>query len=222
MPNGGTPSFGRSGWAWLHALLCLAVVGYAAVAYLGLDPATSRVGLRAHTPVHYPVLVGHIATGAVALVLGAIQVLLCSRFRRGTHWRVGRAYLLGGVLPSALLGVLAALWSTAGAWATAGLLVGDLAWLFTAVMGYIAARRRRHADHARWMTYNLALTFSAVTFRLWLPLLVLAQLPILGTVHHGDLDRAFRTAYTITTWLAFLPNVAVLMVIQRRRQPTPP
>lgn len=201
----------------LVAFLSFGVVGYAAVLYLGLDPATAQVGLREDVPWHYPVLMGHIVPAALALTLGPLQLVPSIRAHRRVHRWIGRAYLFAGVLPAALLGVPAALLSTQGPAAGAGLLVGDVAWAVTAVVAYRAARQRRYRDHARWMVRNFALTFAAVTFRIWLPLLILVQVPLLEPVHGGDFDALFHAAYVATCWLAFLPNLFAVMLVQRRR-----
>jgi|SRR5690606_25570245 len=198
-------------------LLSLGVVGYAAVVYFGLDPSTSRVGLREDIPWHHAVLMGHILTASVALALGPLQLSHRLRARPRVHRWVGRGYLFVGVFPSVVFGVPAALLSTGGPWAAAGLLVGDVAWGVTGVVAYRAARQRRYRDHGRWMTWNVALTFAAVTFRVWLPLLVLAQVPLLDGIYGGDFDALFAVAYTATCWLAFLPNVAVVVLAERRR-----
>ena len=72
------------------------------------------------------------------------------------------------------------------------------------------------------MTYNAALTFAAVTFRIWLPLLVVVQLPLLGVLYGGRFESAFGVAYALACWLAFLPNVAVVELVRRRRSPAGP
>jgi hypothetical protein len=107
--------------------------------------------------------------------------------------------------------------TTAGPVAAVGFAVGDVAWFTTALLGYRAARARRYRDHERWMLRNLALTFAAVTFRVWLALLIVAQLPLLERVHGGDFGSLFHSAYVTTTWLAFLPNVLVVDLFLRRR-----
>ncbi len=197
--------------------MSLGVVGYAVVVYFGFDPSRSTVELREDVPWHYAVLMGHIVTAAVALAVGPLQLSRRIRAHRRVHRWIGRTYLFAGVLPSVVFGVPAAILSTQGAGAAAGLLVGDVAWGVTAVVAYRAARQRRYRDHARWMVRNFALTFAAVTFRVWLPLLILAQVPLLESVHGGDFDALFTVAYTATCWLAFLPNLAVVMLIQRRQ-----
>lgn len=208
---------GRSLLLGVVTVLSLGVVGYAVAVYYGFDPSRSQVGLREDVPWHHAVLMGHILTASVALALGPPQLSRRLRARAALHRRVGRAYLFAGVFPSVLFGVPAALLSTGGAWAAGGLLVGDVAWGVTGVVAYRAARRRRYRDHGRWMTWNFALTFAAVTFRIWLPLLVLVQVPLLDGVYGGDFDALFAVAYAVTCWLAFLPNVAVVVLAERRR-----
>lgn len=197
------------------AVLSLGVVGYALVVYGGFDPSTSVLELR-DTGWHHALLMAHILTGAVALGLGPVQFIgpLRRRYPKVHRW-VGRSYLFLGVFPSALVGVPVAMLSVEGAWASAGLLVGDIAWFVSAVIAYRAARQRRYRDHAKWMTWNFALTFAAVTFRIWLPITIFAQVPLLDAVYDGDFDSLFTVAYSATTWLSFLPNVLAVILVQR-------
>src|SRR5690606_472510 len=106
---------------------------------------------------------------------------------RPLHRWIGRAYLFAGVFPSAV----------------------------TAVLAYRAARQHRYAEHARFMVRNFALTCAAITFRIWLPLMILAVLPLLGGAFRGDFGALFDTAYSITCWLAFLSNMFAVMLVQR-------
>lgn len=191
-------------------VLSLLVVGYALQRYGGLDPGASRVGLRPGVPWQFPLLVAHILTGSVALALGPLQLVRSIRRRPRVHRYVGRGYLFAGVFPASVAGLGVAAMTTAGPVAAVGFAVGDVLWFATALLGYRAARARRYRDHERWMLRNLALTFAAVTFRIWLALLIVGQLPVLGPVYGGDFGSLFHTAYVTTTWLAFVPNVLVV------------
>lgn len=191
-------------------VLSLLIAGYALQRYGGLDPGVARVGLRPGVPWHFPLLVAHILTGCVALALGPLQLVRWIRRRPRLHRYVGRAYLFAGVLPASVAGLGVAAMTTAGPIAALGFAVGDVLWFTTALLGYLAARARRYRDHERWMLRNLALTFAAVTFRIWLALLIVGQLPMLGPVYGGDFTALFHTAYLTTTWLAFIPNVLVV------------
>ncbi|MEQ8879328.1 MAG: DUF2306 domain-containing protein, partial [Cyclobacteriaceae bacterium] len=52
-------------------------------------------------------------------------------------------------------------------------------------------------EHQRWMLRSYALTFAAVTLRLWLPALT-------------GLGIAFIVAYKIISWLSWVPNLLVV------------
>ena len=83
----------------------------------------------------------------------------------------------------------------------------DVCWLFTAFMAYRAIRNRRFVDHQQWMMRNFALTFGAVTLRLWLP--------VLGAAGHS-----FEASYQVVAWLAWVPNLLLVewyLVIQAER-----
>jgi Predicted membrane protein (DUF2306) len=191
-------------------VLSLLVVGYALQRYGGFDPGASRVGLRPGVPWQFPLLMAHILTGSVALALGPLQLVRAIRRRPRIHRYVGRGYLFAGVFPASVAGIGVAMLTTAGPVAAAGFAVGDVLWFTTALLGYRAARAHRYRDHERWMLRSLALTFAAVTFRVWLALLIVGQLPLLGAVYGGDFDSLFHTAYVTTTWVAFVPNVLVV------------
>lgn len=216
-----TPTRGRNRYRVATVVvLSLLVVGYALVTYGPVDPAVSRVGLRSGLGWHFPLLLAHIFAGVVALTLGPLQLVRRLRRRPLIHRYLGRAYLFAGVFPASVAGIGVALLTTAGPVAAAGFAVGDLLWFVTAVFGYRAARAHRYRDHERWMLRNLALTFAAVTFRGWLGLSIAVQLPWLGSAYGGDFDQLFHTAYTATTWLAFIPNVALVSLYLRARSRT--
>jgi hypothetical protein len=60
-------------------------------------------------------------------------------------------------------------------------------WLITGALAYRAARHLDHTTHQDWMMRDYALTFLAVTSRILVPLLLLAELPFTGA-SAGSLD----------------------------------
>ena len=66
------------------------------------------------------------------------------------------------------------------------------------------------------MMRNFALTYAAVMLRIWLPLLILAQVPFAGPAGF-DGDAAFANAYAVVPFLAWLPNLVVAEWLIRRR-----
>jgi hypothetical protein len=211
--------------AWLPALLALTVafLVFSLPPYLGFDPARSRLPTHPDLPTYYPMLVGHILFGSVALVTGCLQVWpwLRSRFPVVHRW-VGRLYLFGGVFPAGVvvLGV-APLSSTGFASAVGNTLLAVL-WLVTSVAGYRAARQRRYADHRVWMVRGLALTLSIVLNRVWLVALLLLGMGVRG-MYGVDEAAMAASAATASVWLSWTANLLFVewFVLRPRRRPTP-
>ncbi|MEY9214276.1 DUF2306 domain-containing protein [Thermobifida halotolerans] len=209
---------------WPRASLTVAVTAVSCVlitlvfvpTYLTLDPDTSRIEIRPDSALHFPFLVVHAVTGGVALLSGPPQFSRRLRRHRTWHRWTGRVYLFAGVLPSALTGIVAALLTPSGPASMAAFLMLDVLWITTALAAYHAARTRRFAAHREWMLRNFALTFSAVTLRLWLGVLIAVQLPWLESGYNGDFERLFDTAYAITHWVAWLPNLLLMEVYLAR------
>jgi uncharacterized membrane protein len=179
--------------------------GFAIYAYrylIGVGPLAINV---LQNPFKQPWLIVHVAGAATALLLGSLQFL--PRFRPGrVHRYIGRVYV-AGALVGGVGGLFLALGSTAGPVATAGF--GSLAvlWLVTTSIGWSNARARRYEAHRAWMIRSYALTFAAVTLRLYLLAVPMLGLPILDS-------------YRAISFLCWVPNLLVaeiyLATIARR------
>jgi hypothetical protein len=208
----------RRGRVLVVVLLSTLIVLYAAVPYLLMDPsiAQQKVGLRADVPLHFPLLVVHALAGGIALLVGPWQFVRRVRRIPKVHRYLGRVFLFAGVLPAGTAGMAVAWLSTAGPVASVGFALLDVAWLSTAVAGYRAARTRRYRLHEDWMIRCFALTFAAVTLRLWLVTLILVQLPLLHSVYHGHFHPLFHVSYITVAWLCWIPNLLVVEWYLRR------
>ncbi|HEX4356703.1 MAG TPA: DUF2306 domain-containing protein [Pseudonocardia sp.] len=209
--------------AWLPPLIVVTVLFlvFSLPPYLGLDPAKARLPIRADYPLHYPLMVGHIFFGSVALLAGCLQIWpwLRTRFPVLHRW-VGRAYLFGGVFPAGVLVLGVAPVSSTGFASAVGNTVLGVLWLATAVAGYRAARRRRYADHRAWMVRNFALTLSIVANRVWLVLfLVLVETPPVAAVFGGDEVSRIQTAAAASVWLSWVANLLFVEWYVLRRRP---
>lgn len=145
----------------------------------------------------------HAVSAGVALLLGPFQFVAKLRTqRRRLHRWIGRTYcaacLLGGVSGAALafggatgdvarlgFGLLAACWLAATALAWASAVTGDF------------------ARHRVWMVRSFAMTFAAVTLRIYLGVAMASGL-------------AFDQAYPAIAWLAWVPNLIVAEIWLRR------
>ena len=208
----------REGWvvrrptAWLLFIVAIVFGVVLAYPYLGLDIGNSRLDVP--DGLHYAVLVVHIFTATVALVLGPLQFMPRVRARKRIHRTLGRIYLFGGVLPSALAAIPVAVW--AGRLLTQiGLTTAAVLWLITGGLAYRAARRRDFAAHRAWMMRNYALTFLAVTSRILVPVLLLAQIP-LGGADAGSIGERAPAMIPVGQTLGWIINLIVVEVLIRR------
>jgi uncharacterized membrane protein len=156
----------------------------------------------------------HIVAGGLALVVGPFQFWRGLRDRhRGVHRLLGRAYLVA-VVVGGLSGLVLAPVSEAGLAGFFGFGTLAVLWIATAWRAYRAIRRADLAGHRAWMMRNFALTYAAVTLRLWLGVLIAVQLlPGAGI----DAGAAFSNAYSVVPFLAWLPNLVVVEWLIRRR-----
>ena len=148
----------------------------------------------------------HIVGAGVALLLGPWQLVRGLRRRLPVVHRVtGRLYV-AGVLVGGVAGGAIALGTTGGLIAGFGFLALAIAWVTTTAVALLSIRRRDVAAHQRWMLRSFALTFAAVTLRLYL-----------GVTGAAGVD--YETAYAVIAWVSWIPNLVVMELWIRSRLP---
>jgi uncharacterized membrane protein len=201
-------------------LSSLAIAVFAVVPYLTASLAElsdAGVGL-ADTYDGRPAVVqaafyAHIVAGGLALVTGPFQFWRGLRDRhREVHRWIGRGYL-AAVAIAGVAGLVIAPFSEAGLAGFVGFGTLAVLWLATAWRAYRAIRAGDVPSHRAWMMRNFALTYAAVTLRLWLGVLLGVQALPGGF----DFESAFANAYGVVPFLAWLPNLVVAEWLIRRR-----
>lgn len=157
----------------------------------------------------------HITTAGLALLIGPLQFSrrLRARAPRVHRW-IGRTY----VSAVGLAAVAALVMSFFNSVAIMGFFAfGALAvlWAWTTYRGYSAIRSGDVASHQAWMIRSFALTYAAVTLRLWLVLFLV----VLHVFASGSLspEEISRIAYAPVPFLCWLPNIVVAEILVRRR-----
>ncbi len=209
----------------LMAFLAIGVAFAAIAPYATFNPdnfnnATSRFANE--TPLRLAGLYIHAFSGGIALIIGPFQFISRLRTRRPTlHRWMGRIYLVA-ILFGGLSAFLIAPGMISGLVGEFGLILLGMLWLWTGWNAYRNIRAGNKNIHREWMIRNYALTFSAVTLRLWLGTLIGTQIPFLETKYAGDFDALFVEVYRVVMWLAWVPNLIVAeMIVQRRRTTQP-
>ncbi|WP_417671454.1 DUF2306 domain-containing protein [Roseibium sp.] len=185
------------------AVLCL-LVAVASYRFVPLGVPNAMDYLAHHLPENRWFLYGHIAVAPLALALLPLQ--LSSRLRQSfprLHRWGGRFYVLL-ILVSGVSGVNLALTTQSGPVAGTGFGALAVLWLVTTGLGWRRALARDFQSHRHWMIRSAALTFAAVTLRIYLPIAMVTDLP-------------FSAAYSAIAWLCWVPNLIAAEIYLRRR-----
>lgn len=150
----------------------------------------------------------HILGGGVALLVGWTQFLPRLRARRvALHRLFGKIYVAAILLFGATGGFVVALVANGGFPSALGF--GSLAvlWFVSTLLAYRSILKKDIEQHKGWMIRSYALTFAAVTLRLWLPLFTAGfRLP-------------FEQAYLAVAWFCWVPNLIVGEYLVWRERP---
>ncbi|MFD2588336.1 DUF2306 domain-containing protein [Croceitalea marina] len=143
---------------------------------------------------------GHIIFGGISLLIGWTQFSPKLRRKRlALHRLVGKVYVLC-VLISGVCGIYIAQFATGGITNIIAFNLSALIWLITTIAAYKAIKKRKIKLHENYMIYSYAVCFSAVTLRIWLPILT-------------EVTGSFDEAYLIGSWLSWVPNLLVAFFI---------
>lgn len=150
--------------------------------------------------IYIPFFYMHVTTGGLVLVSGSLQLV---PFVRQTflqfHRKIGKVYSWIILLFTAPSGMVMAFYANGGPLAKLGFaLLAALWWYFT-FRGYRYAVRRKIESHQIFMIRSYALTFAALTLRLYSFFFVL-----LG--FKGEL------AYNVIVWLSWVPTLMVVEI----------
>lgn len=194
----------RTAW-YVMTLLALGVAGYASMALWNpdaIDFIANRDGLLRHF------LIVHGAVSAIALAIGPFQFFETLRKKRPLLHRVSGRIYLGSILVGGLTGLWLAFYTPGGLPAHTGFLALAILWLLSGFLAYRAALRRDFIAHRAWMMRSYALTFAAVTLRIYLGLGV----PVAGL----PFDQVYATA----AWASWALNlVFVEWLLMRKGAP---
>jgi uncharacterized membrane protein len=212
-PVAAPPSTWRTRTAfWWLALSALAVAVLAPLPY-ALVPLAELARNGSEVAAHYAdrspglqlALLLHAGAGGLALLLSPLQFSTRLRDRApAVHRAVGRV-ALGSIAVAGTAGLVLAPHGLAGPVGTAGFGVLAVLWLTCAGAALRTIRRRDVPAHRRWAVRTFALTYAAVTLRLWLGVLVPAQVALAGVP--GEV--AFARAYLLVPFLSWVPNLLV-------------
>lgn len=194
----------RTSLAILFAVLCILIGAYPLI-YIVLEGKTGLLNTKSDLVLSSTLwragFYTHIVCGGIALIVGWPQFIKSWRNKYiRLHRSLGMLYVVM-VCMGGLSAICIAPFSTAGWIAASGFGSLGVLWLYFTVQAFRSIRQRNIREHENNMIYSYSATLSAVTLRLWLPLLIFVF----------RLD--FNVAYPIVAWLAWVPNLFVARAI---------
>lgn len=209
----------RRPWVVPLALMTVIFIAYAVPPYLTLDPAQARTQPMPPHASYYPLLVTHIFLGSIALLAACLQVWpWLRRSHRAVHRWSGRVYVTAALMASVCVMIIAPMAQFGANQRVANTLLAVL-WFGTTLAGFRAIRQRRYADHRQWMLRSVALAFSIIANRVWLPIAFAVFVPEIYTGAEVD-PVALGQAIGVASWMSWVVNLLIVEWWLHRRRPS--
>lgn len=202
-------SIARNIGVFVVVLLAVALA-YNALSYINFDPHYGFLRLKQAaiaTGWYLPGYYSHVLLGGLILVIGLFQVIPVSRrkFPR-LHRYLGYIYVIGILAFAAPGGLLMSFFIDRGPFVLASFVLQATLWFYFTAMAFDRIRKRDIIAHRAFMWRSYALTFAAITLRVYIFL----------TSWSFDLSQP--EAYAVLAWLSWVPNLIVVEVFIRRGQ----
>lgn len=162
-----------------------------------------------HQPIWRTTFYIHIFGGMLAIVLGPLQFIGFIRQRFGkAHKVIGKVYITAVLFISAPTGLYMAIYANGGFYASIGFVLMSVLWFYTTWMGIRTIRKKQIDAHVQWMIRSYAITFSAVSLRLWVPTLSLFS------------NFSSLQIIILTAWISWLFNLIIAELIIKHKLKT--
>lgn len=146
----------------------------------------------------------HITSSLVCLIVGPLQFVPSWRKRYPMlHRKLGKAYVFTILFLAAPSGLYMGFYANGGVWAKLGFVILAVLWFITTYKAIKTAMQKDFVAHRKWMVRSYALVFSAVTLRVYMPLLTY----FIGELGLPTMDP--ELAVIVTSWINWVPNLIV-------------
>lgn len=162
-----------------------------------------------HHPIWRTAFYIHIFGGMLAIVLGPLQFIsfIRQRFAKA-HKTIGKVYITAILFIGAPTGLYMAMYANGGFYASIGFVLMSVLWFYTTWMGIQTIRKKQIDAHVQWMIRSYAITFSAVSLRLWVPALSLFS------------NFSSLQIIILTAWISWLFNLIIAELIIKHKLKT--
>ena len=195
--------------ALIVVTLLAVTLAYNALTYINFDPHYGFLRLKQEaiaTGWYLPGYYSHVLLGGLILVIGLFQLLSVSRRKfPGLHRYLGYVYVMGILFFAAPGGLLMSFFIDRGPLVLASFVLQAGLWFYFTVIALERIRKRDIIAHRQWMWRSYALTFAAITLRVYIYLT------------SWKFDLAQPEAYAVLAWLSWVPNLIAVEIYLRRK-----
>lgn len=150
---------------------------------------------------YLPAYYAHVLAAGLILVLGLFQLRTTISLRwRKLHRFLGKCYAYGILFFAAPGGLVMSFFINRGPWVLTSFLIQSACWFLFTALAVRAVKKANIEEHARWMWRSYALTFAAVTLRLYIFLFT------------SSYDMSAPEAYGIIAWLSWTINLVAVEI----------
>lgn len=200
-------SFVRTVIRWLLGIIVLLLVvslSLNALSYFNFNFTHGFLRLKQAaiaTGWYLPAYYSHVLAAGLILVLGLFQLRTTISLRwRKLHRFLGKSYAYGILFFAAPGGLVMSFFINRGAWVLASFILQSICWFVFTALAVRAVKRGNFEEHGRWMWRSYALTFAAVTLRLYVFLFT------------SSYDMSAPEAYGIIAWLSWTINLVAVEI----------
>ena len=181
-----------------------------ALSYVNFNPQYGFLKLKQEaiaTGWYLPFYYAHVLVGGLILVIGFFQLHPLSRKKfRQLHRLLGIFYVFGILFFAAPGGLMMSFFINRGPVVLASFLLQDALWFYFTAIAFNRIRNKDFEGHRRWMWRSFALTFAAITLRVYIFFV------------SWDVDLTHPAAYATLAWLSWVPNLLVVESYLRYQQ----
>lgn len=156
------------------------------------------------TGFYLPAYYSHVLAAGLILLLGLFQLRtnISLRWRR-LHKFLGKCYVYGILFFAAPGGLVMSFFINRGPWVLISFILQSVCWFAFTALAIRAIKHGKVEEHGQWMWRSYALTFAAVTLRLYVFLFT------------SSYDMSAPEAYGVIAWLSWTINLFAVEIYLR-------
>ncbi|HEU5292179.1 MAG TPA: DUF2306 domain-containing protein [Cyclobacteriaceae bacterium] len=196
-------------WAgvWVLGVILLFLItslSFNALSYINFDSTYGFLRLKQAaiaTGWYLPAYYSHVLAAGVILTIGFFQLnTRLSLKRKKLHRFVGKCYAYGILFFAAPGGLIMSFFINRGPWVLTSFILQCTCWFVFTLLAVIKIRSGKIAEHRQWMWRSYALTFAAVTLRLYVFMFT------------SSFDLSTPDAYGTIAWASWVINLVAVEV----------